>query len=102
MAHTVVTEFTRPSKEIAFFVMPQSHIDAVDQIISEMGDKHVESQISTVGVNNTITRRFIDEAAYQEFVAKTSANEDISRARSTRAEYNKIFGITSRTHVELN
>jgi hypothetical protein len=102
MTHTVVTEFTKPSEEIAFYMMPQSHITAVDQIISEMGNKHIQSQISTFGNKTTIARQFIDEAAYQEFAEKSSANVDISKARSDREEYNKIFGITSRNHVELN
>ena len=102
MAHTVVTEFTKPSEEIVFFVMPQSHMDAVNQIISEMGDKHIQSQISKFGNKITVARQFIDEAAYQEFAEKRSVNVDISKARSDMEEYNKIFGITSITHVELN
>ena len=102
MTHTVVSEWTKPSEEIAFFLMPQSHIDAVNQIISEMGDNHIQSQISTFGNKMIVARQFIDEAAYQEFVEKSSVNVNITKARSDREEYDKLFGITSRTHVELN
>ena len=102
MTYTVVNEFTKPSEEIAFFLMPQSHIDAVNQIINEMGNKHIQSQILTFGNKTTIARQFIDETAYQEFAEKTSVNVDISKARTDREEYNKIFGIISTTHVELN
>jgi hypothetical protein len=102
MAYTVIHTSTKPSEEIAFFRFPQTHIDAIDQAILEIGDKYIKSEYSEFGNTSIIRRTFVDEAAFQEWLEKTSTHEDVIKARADRDEYNNIFGITLEMHVERN
>jgi hypothetical protein len=81
--------------------MPEAHLTAVNTIINELGETHVNSRILVVGNKQIIQRIFADETAYQNFESRASANQDIVNARIAQAEYNHQNGITTDTQISV-
>ena len=72
----------------------------LEKVSSELEGKLLSTEVTTDESTQTITRIFIDESAYAEFLDKIASNDIISKVTDVRTKYDANYGITTETITE--
>jgi len=92
MPFQIVRTKTRPSSDINFYFINNR---IIEEAVDQLGAKHISSKVETIGNTQKVTRVFVDEDAYQEFMNIITSNVDHEATIQARDQYDNENGIIS-------
>lgn len=92
MTFQMIRTSVRPSVDVKFYRVPDTLLESA---FLALGDRYLGRTVTEDGNTQTVTRSFVDEAAYNEAKLSLNNNPDVEQMRINRENYNRVNGITT-------